>query len=212
MSAGSITARKAERIALGSGHIYCVEKTASVALAGTMTVAELLTFAKAQAVDGNILGRIKNGATLNYSGTRYTEKDDFGEVSKSTITDESASLSLGMVTFDATMLSKLIDTAQASLDDTTGDELLKIGGIANAKNKSYILIFVHEDAVDGDVIVAIEGKNTAALALAFAKGAGTMSNPQFEAIPVDNSGVSVFLATMGKGRQLKTYEAPSAGE
>lgn len=202
---GTPAVRQAERIALGSGHLYVVEETSDVCLSSSMTIAQLLAFVKAHAVSNNTLGKIKNGATFNYSGTFYTEKDDFGEVSKSLITDESASISAGLITFDLKMIKKLVSTSQYSSDDD-GNEMVKLGGEANTNGKKYIIIFVHEDKVDGDIIVAIRGNNTASIALAFNKKEGSLSNPQFTADPIDSSGVSALIVTMAKGTTLAAYD------
>ncbi len=201
---GTPTVRHAQRIALGSGHLYVVEETSEVCLSGSMTIAQLLAFAKTHAVEENILGKIKNGATLNYSGTFYTEKDDFGEVSKSIITDENASISAGFITFDLKMIDKLVSTSQYSADED-GNEMVKLGGETNNNGKKYIIIFVHEDKVDGDIIIAIRGNNTAAIALAFNKKEGSLSNPQFTADPIDSSGVAALIVTMAKGATLAAY-------
>lgn len=185
---------KAKRIALGSGKLYCIKVTSEVCLKSSMDIAAVLTFIKTNAIEANILGRIKGGATYNYSATTYTEKDDFSEVSKTNITDESASLSAGMVTFDLSMINQVIATAQHS-NDENGNEMVKIGGLQNDKGEKYILIFVHEDKTDGNIAVLIQGENTAAVALAFANGAGTVTNPTFTAEPFDTSGVSTFIVT-----------------
>ena len=185
---------KAKRIALGSGKLYCTKVTAEVRLNSDMDIAAVLQFVKTNAIESNILGRIKGGATYNYNATTYTEKDDFNEVSKTNITDESASLSAGMVTFDLSMINQIIATAQYSNDDN-GNEMVKIGGLQNDKGESYILIFVHEDKKDGNIAVLIQGENTAAVALAFTNGAGTVTNPTFTAEPFDTKGVSTFIVT-----------------
>lgn len=185
---------KAKRIALGSGKLYCIKVTSTVCLKSSMDIAAVLAFIKTNAIETNILGRIKGGATYNYNATTYTEKDDFSEVSKTNITDESASLSAGMVTFDLSMINQVIATAQHSTD-TNGNEMVKIGGLQNDKYEKYVLIFVHEDKTDGNIAVLIQGENTAAVALTFANGAGTVTNPTFNAEPFDTDGVTTFIVT-----------------
>lgn len=185
---------KAKRIVLGSGKLYIIKITAEILLKSAMTIPEVLAFIKEHAKEENILGRIKGGATYNYTATTYTEKDDHSEVSKTKITDETASLSAGLITFDMSMINQIVATAQYSSDES-GNEMVKIGGIQNDKGEKYILIFVHEDKADGNIAVLIQGKNTAAVALAFANGAGTLTNPTFTAEPFDTDGVSTFILT-----------------
>lgn len=43
-----------------------------------------------------------------------------------------------------------------------------IGGTANDDSKTYIIHFVHEDPVDGDVKIIIVGRNTSGFTLQFA--------------------------------------------
>lgn len=69
----------------------------------------------------------------------------------------------------------------------------KIGGAGNAKNKYYVLVFHHEDKQDGDLWVAIVGRNTAGLSLTFAPDAGTLVEPEFTAKPHDEDGTLVVL-------------------
>lgn len=201
---------KAKRIALGSGKLYCIKVTAEVCLKSAMDIASVLNFIKTNAIEANILGRIKGGATYNYNATTYTEKDDFSEVSKTNITDESASLSAGMVTFDLSMINQIVATAQYSSDDS-GNEMVKIGGLQNDKGEKYILIFVHEDKKDGNIAVLIQGENTAAVALAFTNGAGTVTNPTFTAEPFDTSGVSTFIVTYKSLETTTTQSTASTG-
>lgn len=188
----AIKAKKANRIALGSGKLYCIEESESVKLTSDMNIESVLAFVDENTKEDNILGRIKNGATYNYGFTSYTEKDDFNEVSKTTTTDETVTLGAGLITFDLTMLQKLISTLQYEADES-GNEMAKIGGIQNDNGKKYIIIFVHEDKADGDIIIMIRGKNTGAIALAFANGAGTMTNPVFTAEPFDTGGVTSII-------------------
>lgn len=189
-----VTAHLANRIALGSGHIYCVEVTDSVKLTSTMTLAQVLTFIDTHAVAANILGRIKGGATLNNNEAKYTEKDDLDEVSKTITTETNVSLTTPMITFDLTMISKLAATAAYSTDGA-GNEMVAIGGPKNDNGKKYILIFVHHDEADGDICVLIQGKNTAEIAIAFTKDAGSITSPTFTGEPFDEGGRSCFVVS-----------------
>lgn len=199
----TVKVKKANRIPLGSGKMYCVEETETVKLTSAMTIADVLQFITDHAKEENILGRIKNGATYNYNFTTYTEKDDFNEVSKTTTTDETVTLGAGFITFDLTMIQKLIATLQYETDGN-GNEMAKIGGIKNDNGKKYIIIFVHEDKVDGDIVIMIRGKNTGAIALAFANGAGTMTNPVFTAEPFDTDGVTSIILSKASASAAKS--------
>ena len=205
MMSTTVKAKKANRIALGSGKMYCIEESETVKLTSAMTIETVLKFVEDNVKEDNILGRIKNGATYNYNFTTYTEKDDFNEVSKTTTTDENVTLGAGFITFDLSMLQKLIATLQHESDEN-GNEMAKIGGIKHDNGKKYIIIFVHEDKTDGDIIVMIRGKNTGAIALAFANGAGTMTNPVFTAEPFDTDGVTSIILNRAPGYKVSQTE------
>ena len=180
-----------DKIILGSGHVYIIDKDSTSGLDGDMTNAEVKTFIATYAVDTNLAGHIKNGATFNYSAAKYTEKDDFSETTKTVTTDETASLAFGFIDYKTGLMDKLIDTATTT--SGTKDELVSIGGIANASGKKYVVIFAHEDAADNDVYLIVCGTNTADLAAAFAQGAGTNFAAQFNAEPFDDSGRKAYF-------------------
>lgn len=204
--ATTVTAKRADRIPLGSAKCYVVELDDTNKLTSDISIADALKRVTDYAKEDNLLGRTKNGATANYSATHYTEKDDFGEVSKTIVTDESFSLSLGVVTFDHKMVNTLVPTASYETDDA-GNEMTKIGGIQNDNGKLYLCILVHEDKKDGDIIYMIHGKNVAALAWAFAKGAGTMTNPTLQAEPIDTKGRTAILISRKPATASGTSQA-----
>ena len=197
---------RAKRVALGSAKCYVVELNDTNKLTSDISMTEALKRVSDYAKEEYILGRTKNGATANYSAQFYTEKDDFGEASKTAITDENFSISLGLVTFDHEMVNTLVPTASHEKDEN-GNEMTKIGGIQNDNGKVYLCILVHEDKKDGDIIYMIHGKNVGALAWAFAKGAGTMTNPTIQAEPFDTKGRTAILLTRKPATASGTSQA-----
>ena len=107
----------------------------------------------------DLLGRIKGGATLEYSGEWYTATDDTGKVSKTIITEEEATLTSGIITWNGNTLAKLCATGRVTDDAEQGIRIVKIGGIANNDGKSYALCFHHTDKIDGDVWIVIRAVN-----------------------------------------------------
>jgi hypothetical protein len=58
----------------------------------------------------------------------------------------------------------------------------------------YLVRFLHEDPIDGDVRISIVGQNQAGFTLAFAKDAETVVDAEFKANPaVDNEGTLVII-------------------
>ena len=97
------------------------------------------------------------------------------------------------MTWNGETLKKLVATGRVTEDTKKGIRTVKIGGIDNNDNKSYIIHFVHKDPVDGDVRVTVVGKNTAGFTLAFAKDKETVIDAEFEAAPSDDEGTLILL-------------------
>lgn len=167
-----------EKIVLGSGKIYIDEFVTAIPT-------DLLL-----EVDANLLGLIQGGATVEYKPEFYEAKDDLGLVSKTIITSEEVLLKSGIMTFNGDTLKKLSATARVT--EAAGKRTVKIGGLKNADGKKYVIRFVHEDAVDGDIRVTIVGSNQAGWSLAFAKDKETVIDAEFKAAPHDTDGTLVI--------------------
>lgn len=166
-------------ITLGSGKIYLTPYTDTVPDVETLCV------------EGNLLGYIKGGASLEYTQETYEEKDDLGFVSKIITTSEEAVLKCGLLTWNGTTLQSIIDRCQVT--EAAGKRTVKIGGAANGQGKNYAICFHHEDETDGDLWILIVGRNTAGATLTFAKDTGTVLEPEFKAMPHDENGTLVQL-------------------
>lgn len=165
------------KITLGSGKIYIAEFKGSIPSNETI---EVVT---------NKLGDISGGATLEYKPSFYEAKDDLGMVCKTIITDEEVILKTGIMTFDGKTLVTLSDTGRVT--ETDGKRTVKIGGTGNQNGKSYVIHFVHEDKIDGDIRVTIVGKNQAGFSLTFAKDKETVIDAEFKASPQDDEGTLI---------------------
>lgn len=171
--------RSKDTITLGSGRLYLAAYVDEMP-----TVEELC-------VDGNLLGYIKGGASLEYTEETYEEKDDLGYVSKIITTSEEALLKCGLLTWNGETLKKLVDRCQSTV--TAGKRTTKIGGAGNAQGGYYAICFFHEDPTDGNLWVLIKGRNTVGLTLTFAADAGTIMEPEFKAMPHDDDGTLIEL-------------------
>lgn len=174
-----------KRIVLGSGTLHVVEFTGTSQIANATAVIALCT-------NNNILGYIKGGASLAYTPTFYKATDDLGYVTKTIITEEEVTLTSGVMTFNGGTLAKLSATGRVTEDPTGKTRTLRIGGIGNANNTNYAIIFHHTDAVDGDIYVCIVGKNEAGFTLAFAKDQETVIDAEFKALAQDDDGTLVM--------------------
>lgn len=169
-----------QKIRIGSGKVYITE------FAGT--IPEDADFE----TDANKLGDVSGGATCEYKPSFYTAKPDDGLLSKTVMTDEEATLKLGVCTWNLATLNRLSSTGR--ITEAGGIRTLKIGGKNNDNGKKYAVRFVHTDKADGDARVTVVGSNTAGFSLAFAKDKETVINPEFKAEPMDGEGTLVIFS------------------
>ena len=181
-----------ERIILGSGYIH------------------LATFEKGAEIpepqdfctDENRYSYIKNGASLEYSNEVQEAKDDMGKVSKTIITEETATLKAGLMTLTGNTIEKLCDTARVSTSQDGKYRITKIGGIGNRKGAKYVICFHHVDPEDGDIYVMIVGQNQAGFTLQFAPSDATVVDAEFKAMPnLDEEGTLIKFVEEIKGEQ-----------
>lgn len=171
--------RTNETITLGSGKLFAMKFTG--------TLPEFTEIEKEE----NRLAWIKGGAKLNYTGEFYDAEDDLGMVSKRKLNSENVSLTSGLMTWNGKTLEKICATAKVT--ETEGKRTIKIGGKDNGEQ--YVIHFLHEDAVDGDVRVTLVGQNTSGFELTFAKDAETVIDVEFSAIKgkLDSEGTLVII-------------------
>lgn len=177
----------AERIALGSGKIYLVAQSDEM---DTSNVEQLI---KQYATAENEFAAVKSGASVTYQPTNYTASDDLGRFTKTITQNEVVTLGCGLITVNGNVLNSLIDTARVSKGTDQQTEIIKIGGAANAKGKSYLVIFEHLDAKDGNIYVAIVGKNSGELSFSFKPDSETILNPVFTAEGMDDEGTQLVI-------------------
>ena len=137
-----------DRIALGSVDVYVTEWTGTA-------ISDIPEDATLE-VDANLIGRTKDGAEFEYQTNYYSVKRDDGKASRNEMTDDNGYMSYGMITWNGDTISKLIETASATVSGTgtTAKRRTLIGGVANANGKTYLFRAVHKDKVKGDVLFA----------------------------------------------------------
>lgn len=170
--------RDGEVITLGSGDLMIKEYDGTSVPAYTEFDAET-----------DLLGRIQGGATLEYEGEWYEAKDDTGKAIKTIITEETATLKSGIITWNGKTLEKLVTTARVT--EASGIRTVKIGGVANHNGKSYVLCFHHHDPADGDVWLLVRAVNQGGFSLAFVKDKETVIDAEFKCLPQDDEGTLI---------------------
>lgn len=170
----------ADKIVLGSGKVYIDTFSGTLPTDGAIEV------------DGKLLGYIQGGATLTYTPSFYEAKDDLGYVYKKFLTEEEAVFKSGIMTWNGATLEKICSTATVTTSNNI--RTVKIGGIGNYDGLQYVIRFVHEDPVEGDIRITIVGSNEAGLELSFAKDKETVINAEFKAAPQDDNGTLILYS------------------
>lgn len=191
MTVKAVAKSDKEKIRLGSGKLYIDALPETLSLASPYAVMQFIQ--RIIADENKLLGLISGGAAIEYTKSTQTVKDDLEIVSKTVITTEDVSLTSGVMTWNGTTLAKICETARVSEDPIAGLRMVKIGGIANADGKIYVLLFVHEDPQDGNVYSMIVGKNTSGFKFEFKKEDATVIDVTFTAESMDDEGTKLVL-------------------
>lgn len=173
-------------ITLGSGTLYLTEYDG-----------ETLPDVETVCVEENRMGYTKGGAALQYTEETTEERDDLGYVSKIITTKTDVVLKCGLITWNAYTLYKLIDRCTVEIQD--GKRVVKIGGKGNENGNKYVVVFHHEDPIDGDLWALIVGRNTAGFTITCTNEAGALIEPEFKALPHDTDGTLVRLIEGSRG-------------
>jgi len=169
-----------KKIRIGSCLVYIVEFNGSIPIDAAFET------------DANKLGDVSGGATLEYKPSFYTAKSDDGMAQKTEITDEEATLKLGVCTWNANTLKNLVTTG--TITEAGGIRTLKIGGKNNSQIKRHAIRCLHKDKADGDTRTTIVGSNTAGFSLAYVKDKETVINPEFKIEPMDAGGTLIMYS------------------
>lgn len=170
-----------EEIILGSGDLYLAEFTGEIPEDSVIEA------------DDNRAGNVKGGATLEYSQTSQTVKDDKGRVKKTITTEEDVKFKTGLITWVDTWIKALISTARVDATTKTGHRVYKIGGLSNQSKTRYLFRFVHTRDDGRKLRVTVTGKNTGTISIAFNPENATTVDAEISANPLDKDGTLVII-------------------
>ena len=147
-------------------------------------------------MEENKIGVISGGATLEYKPTFYTVEDDLGTVKEALLTAEEVTFKSGLLAPNMSFAAFSAPTAR--VEPATAQKkrrVTKIGGVANADGKSYIVRFLHASTADPGykLRATIVGVNTSGFSLGFLKDKETIVDLTFAAQPMDGTGTLVEL-------------------
>ena len=171
-----------EEYTLGSGDLFIKEYTAGTAV----TAEDVIT-------NGERLGEIKGGASLEYTTETKEDSSDLGRTKIVIISKEDVVLKSGVMTWNGKTLEKLCQTARVTKDGSAKKRTIKIGGLANAANKSYAVAFQYKGDGKKGLTVLIVGKNTAGFTVSFSSDNATVIDAEFKAQALDNDGTLVVI-------------------
>lgn len=174
---------------LGSGHLHIQEFT-------TLPTDWNDFFSSTE----NLIGRIKGGASIEYTTEKYEDEDDLGYVVIEDITKEKVILKTGVMTWDGDTLAKLGTTVRVTTG-TDGMTTVKLGGLGNQTNTRWVIGFEHKDR---NLRVIIVGRNTEGFTFDFKQDSATVIDCQFRAEASDSEGTLVIMQDMRGCPVLKT--------
>lgn len=168
---------------LGSGHLHFEELTTRP----TDWLSFMKTFFASQT---NILGRVKGGASLEYTTEKTEDQDDLGYIVIEETKSEKVILKSGMMTWNGETIAAVCATARVSPPDENGIVTVKIGGLGNRNGKTYVIGFEHYSK---KLRVLIIGKNNEGFTFSFDPEKATVIDVQFRAEALDNEGTLVIF-------------------
>lgn len=179
--------RETLRVVYGSGKNYLKE------VEGPVDTSDVDKLVEDFFTDENEWGDTKNGFTLTYTPTAYTVSDDLKRVTETFLTDESATAQLGLVRINKKVLTPLMETARVVTSKKDNRTIIKVGGLENASNKTYMLGFKHTDKKRGDIYILLVGTNTGELQMQFSPESEMILNPTFTANAMDGEGTKLII-------------------
>ena len=147
----------------------------------------------------NLIGRIKGGASIEYTTEKKEDEDDLGYVAIEDITKEKVILKTGVMTWDGDTLAKLGTTVR-STTGADGMATVKLGGLGNQTNTRWVIGFEHKDK---NLRVIIVGRNTEGFTFDFKQDSATVIDCQFRAEASDSEGTLVIMQDLRKCPVLK---------
>ena len=171
-----------EEYTLGSGDLFIKEYTAG----SSVTAEDVIT-------NGERLGEIKGGASLEYTVETKEDSSDLGRTKIFIISKEDVVLKSGVMTWNGKTLEKLCQTAVVTENKEAKKRTIKIGGLSHAANKSYAVAFQYKGDGKKGLTVLIVGKNTAGFTVSFSSDNATVIDAEFKAQALDNDGTLVVI-------------------
>ena len=122
---------------------------------------------------------------------------------RSVLTEEEAVFKTGVMTWNGETLQKLCSTTRVEKNGKF--RIVKIGGTGNDDGKQYVILFVHEDPVEGNCYLVIVGRNTAGFTISWATDSATVIDAEFNCKPQDEDGTLIQFVEEIDEEYQETY-------
>lgn len=127
--------KQTEDIAIGSGYMYIKEYEKGSAIPKISEIA----------VEDNRKGYLSGGASIYYTPTIDTYKDDMEEITRKILSGEDIGIKGSIGTFMPDTFGIMAPNSEISTDSTDSSSNIYIGGIKNFKDKYYAVVFAAAD-------------------------------------------------------------------
>lgn len=205
-------AKPTNRVFKGSGYLFAREhsdekKYPAVANLQNPTDVEaemVTTFIKELAAAENELGFLKNGYNFATTITALSDQDDMGRFKIDDIQDETGQSTFSLFNANTDTIAALYPMAAAGYNENKKFGIASIGGIANKKDTTYDILFVHPDTQEGDICIYSIGKNITGLTLAFIPNAVTPIPCTYASQVLDTTGRLAYVTTHNPNERIYT--------
>ena len=127
--------KQTEDIAIGSGYMYIKEYEKGSAIPKISEIA----------IEENRKGYLSGGASIYYTPTIDTYKDDMEEITRKILSGEDIGIKGSIGTFMPDTFGIMAPNSEISTDSTDSSSNIYIGGIKNFKDKYYAVVFAAAD-------------------------------------------------------------------
>ena len=127
--------KQTEDIAIGSGYMYIKEYEKGSAIPKISEIA----------IEENRKGYLSGGASIYYTPTIDTYKDDMEEITRKILSGEDIGIKGSIGTFMPDTYGIMAPNSEISTDSTDSSSNIYIGGIKNFKDKYYAVVFAAAD-------------------------------------------------------------------
>lgn len=160
--------KQTEDIAIGSGYMYIKEYEKGSAVPKISEIA----------VEDNRKGYLSGGASIYYTPTIDTYKDDMEEITRKILSGEDIGIKGSIGTFMPDTFGIMAPNSEITTDNADKSSNIYIGGIKNFKDKYYAVVFA---AADGSMSAMIIGQLEGGFTLERKKDSMTVCDLDFKA-------------------------------